>query len=84
MVSLPKLTSCFCGCSLQQGTIIIGAISLLVSVFGMLGCLGMMLDSSALVKPQIKAYLNETVPGWNEDMDASVNGMGECVPGMGE
>ena len=71
MVSLPKLTSCCCGCSLQQGTIIIGTISMAVSVLGMLGCLCMMLTSEALV-PQIEFYLDEALPGWNEDIDSSL------------
>ena len=78
IVSLPKLRFFCCGCSLQKGAVIIGVINLVMSVLGMMTCLGVMIASEALA-PLIKDYLNEALPGWNEDLDTLDFASGKSV-----
>ena len=65
-MGLPKLTSCCCGCSLKDGTIIIGSINLFFSIILVILAIIMAVEANVAV-----AVLDQASPGWSGDMSTS-------------
>ena len=61
---LPKLPNCCYCCSLKTGTILIGALSLVVDVILMLVGLAVFADPGAIVHE-----LDKAAPGWRQGQD---------------
>jgi len=68
MVTLPKVPNCCACASLKTGTLIIGSLNLVASVFGILASIGFMAGSTALVDLVVQ-MLDQSAPGWREDID---------------
>jgi len=67
MVALPKLQKCFGCASLRTGTLIIGALSLVSSLVGILASIGFLAGSTARV--DLVVQLLDHLPGQNVDVN---------------
>merc|ERR1712107_611361 len=68
MVALPKLANCCACASLKTGTMVIGSLNLAASVIGIIASIGFMAGSTVLVDV-VEKLLDQSVPGWQEDID---------------
>jgi len=81
MVTLPKVPNCCACASLKTGTLIIGSLNLVASVIGLLIAIGFMAGSTAL-GDVAEQWLDESVPGWREDIDRQAIQSGIFIVGV--
>jgi len=80
MVALPKLANCCACASLKTGTMVIGSLNLAASVIGIIASIGFMAGSTVLVDV-VEKLLDQSVPGWREDIDRHAIASGDHEDG---